>query len=144
VVDGPPVVDLAFLALAHEALELLLELGILAPPQRTVGRILESLDGEVDLPVFLDGDDLGLNSVVLPKVVPDLPDVVPIDLRDVYQADGAIVDLDERSVRGDALDGPFDDRPDLQVYDGRLLSSGPFRARPQGSNYPTLSTRASR
>jgi hypothetical protein len=46
-------------------------------------------------------------------VVADVTDVVAVDLRDVDQADRAVVDLHERSVRGDALDGPLDDRPDL-------------------------------
>ncbi len=47
------------------------------------------------------------------KVVLDVPDVVPIDLGDMDQAELAAFELEERPVRGDALDGPFDDRPDL-------------------------------
>jgi hypothetical protein len=43
----------------------------------------------------------------------DVPDVVAVDLRDVDQAELAIFELEERSVRGDALYGALYDRTDL-------------------------------
>jgi hypothetical protein len=113
VLDGAPEVDLALLALPHELAELLLELGVLLPPHGALRRVLEGLDRQVDLAVLLDGDHLCLDAVVLPEVLADVLDVVPIDLGDVDQADGPGVELNEGPVRGDALDGPFNDRPDL-------------------------------
>src|SRR5918999_6431488 len=61
VLDRALHVDQALLALTHEALQLLLELGVAAPaPVDAWLRILQGLDREVDLAVLLDRDDLGL------------------------------------------------------------------------------------
>jgi hypothetical protein len=115
--DGSPKVDLALLTLSHEPLQLLLEFGVGAPLQGAWCRVLESLDGEIDLPVFLDGHDLGLNFVVLTEVLADVPDVVAVDLGDVDQADSSVFKLEESSVRGDPLYGPFNDRTYLYLCD---------------------------
>jgi hypothetical protein len=85
-----PEVHQAFLALAHEALQLLLELGVLAPPEGLGRRVLQSLDGEVDLAVCLDGHHFGLDAIVLAEMLADVPNVVPVDLRDVNQSDLAV------------------------------------------------------
>ena len=107
-------VDLALLGLAHEPLQLLLELGVTARTAVDARRgVLEGLDGQVDLPVFLDGDDLGLDLIAEPEVLLDGADVVSVDLGDVYEPDLAVLELQERAVRRDALDGRIDDRPDL-------------------------------
>ena len=114
VLGGSPEVDQALLGLAHEALELLLELGV--RPAMAVDarlRILQSLDREVDLAVFLDGDDLGLHAVVHVEVVLDTTNVVPVDLGDVHEADLAVLERQEGSVGGDSLDGGLHDGSDF-------------------------------
>src|SRR5439155_1755352 len=116
VLDGALEVDLALLALAHEALQLLLELRVAVAPVHAPGRrVLEGLDRQVDLAVLLDRDDLGLDGVALAEMLPDVLDVVAVDLRDVDEAHSTAFELDERSVRGDALHGPLDDRADFQI-----------------------------
>jgi hypothetical protein len=117
VLDGSPEVDLAFLTLAHEPLQLLLELGIRTASQRAWCGVLKGFDREVDLPIFLDGHDLGLHLVVLAKVFSDIADIVPVDLGDVDEADPTVFELEEGSVRGDSLDGPLHDRTDFYVCD---------------------------
>ena len=47
------------------------------------------------------------------EVVLDRADVVAVDLRDVHQPDLAAFELDERSVRGGALDDALDDPADF-------------------------------
>src|SRR5580765_2848244 len=106
VLDRPLVVDLALLGLAHEPLQHLLEAGIASGAAVDTGcRVLERLDGQVDLPVLFDGDDLRLDPIVEMKVVLDVPDVVPVDLRDVDQTEPAVFQLEERTEGRDALDG---------------------------------------
>jgi len=118
VLYGALEVDLAFLGLTHEPLQLLLELRVSASLTLHPGsRVLESLDREVDLPVFLDGHDLGLDLVVLAEVFANVADIVPVDLGDVNQADLAVLELEERTIGRDALDGRLDDRPDLYICD---------------------------
>lgn len=78
---------------------------------------MKGLDREVDLPVFLDGNDLGLDPIVQMEMILHVANVVPVDLGDVDQADLAVLELEKRPVRGDALDDRFDDRPDLYVCD---------------------------
>jgi hypothetical protein len=106
-------VDLAFLALAHEALELLLELGVAAAATLHGRRILEGFDGQVDLPVLLDGPDLRLDLISLAKVLVNVLDVVAVDLGDVHEPDLAVLELQEGPVGCDALYGAFDDRTDF-------------------------------
>jgi hypothetical protein len=114
VLDGPLDVDQTLLALFHETLQLLLELGVSVPAVESARRrILKGLDRQVDLAVFLDGDDLGLDRVVHVEVVLDAPDVVSVDLGDMHEADLAAFEGDERSVRGDPLNGSLDDGADL-------------------------------
>jgi hypothetical protein len=50
-------------------------------------------------------------------VVLHIAHVVPVDLGDVDQPDLAVLELEECPVRGNALDGRLDDRPDLYVCD---------------------------
>jgi hypothetical protein len=50
-------------------------------------------------------------------VLLDVPYVVPVDLGDVNEPDLAVLELEERPVRGDAVDGPLYDRPDLCLCD---------------------------
>jgi hypothetical protein len=84
VLDGALEVDLAFLGLTHETLQLLLELRVSASLTLHPGSgVLESLDREVDLSVFLDGDDLGLDSIIQVEMVLHVANVVPVDLGDV-------------------------------------------------------------
>src|SRR5205823_3288886 len=128
VFDGALEVDLALLALAHEPLQLLLELGVaVAAVHATRRRILQGLDRQIDLAVLLDRDDLGLDGVALAEVLADVLDVVAVDLGDVDEAHSTAFELDERSVRGDALHGPLDDRADLQIRYRFLLTANGAR-----------------
>jgi hypothetical protein len=113
VLDGALEVDLALLALAHEVLEHGLEPRVASPAGPRWSRVLEGLDGEVDLSVLLDGDDLRLDDVALPEVLVDVLDVVPVDLGDVPEPDLAPFQGQEGSVGGDSRHGPFDDRANL-------------------------------
>src|SRR6185436_14182360 len=63
----------------------------------------------------LDGDDLGLDHVVLAEVLVDVLDVVPVDLGDMDQPHLATRQGQEGAVRGDAAHGPIDDRADLEI-----------------------------
>src|SRR6185436_19155400 len=63
----------------------------------------------------LDGDDLGLDHVVLAEVLVDVLDVVPVDLGDMDQPHLATRQGQEGGVRGDAAHGPIDDRADLEI-----------------------------
>jgi hypothetical protein len=129
VLDGALVVDQVLFARLHELLEHLLELRIRAPALTHGRGILQRLDREVDLAVFLDGLDLRLNDIALPKVVVDVLDVVPVDLGDVDEAEPTVLELEERSVRRDAFDGTVDDRPYFDLSDART----PFVAGPPAS-----------
>ena len=114
VLDRALELDLPLFGLPHEPLQLLLELGV--PARATVDArrwVLQGLDGQVDLAVFLDGDDLGLDLIAEPEMLLDGADVVSVDLGDVHEPDLAVFELQERAVRRDALDGRIDDRPDL-------------------------------
>jgi len=50
-------------------------------------------------------------------VLADVPDVVPVDLGDVDEPDAAVLELEERPIGRDALNGPFDDRAYLEIRD---------------------------
>jgi hypothetical protein len=125
VLDGALEVDLALLALAHELLQPGLEVRVGAPARTRRGRVLERLDRQVDLAVLLDGDDLRLDDVALSQVIVDVLDVVAIDLGDVDEPDLAALEGEEGPVRGDARDGPVDDRPDLELCQRLLLRVPP-------------------
>src|SRR5919108_35585 len=113
VLDRALVVDLPLLALAHELLQSRLEVRVAPPPDARRRRVLERLDREIDLAVFLDGDDLRLDDVALSEMVVHVLDIVAVDLGDVDEADLAAFQGQERPVRRDPRDGPVDDRPDL-------------------------------
>src|SRR3954462_6177455 len=108
VLGGAPEVDLALLALAHELLELLLELLVGAPARLARPRVLERLDRQVDLAVVLDRGDLDLDAVPFAQVLTDVFDVVPVDLRDVDHTHPSVLELQERAVVLDAHDGRGD------------------------------------
>jgi hypothetical protein len=74
---------------------------------------LQSLDREVDLAVFLDGDELGLDLVAHLEMVLHVSHGIPVDLGDVNQADLAILQLEECPIGRDPLHDPLHDRSDL-------------------------------
>jgi hypothetical protein len=114
VFDGALVVDQSLLGLAHEALQLLFELGVPARPSvDSLRGFLESLDRQVNLAVILDPNHFGLHPIVQPQVLLHRTNVVSVNLGDMDQSDLALFELDERSVGGDSLHGPVNDRADL-------------------------------
>src|SRR5512132_3865961 len=115
VLDGALEVHLALLALAHELLQAGLEVRVGTAALARGRGVLQRLDREVDLAVLLDGDDLRLDDVVLAKMLVDVLDVVPVDLGDVDEPHLAALQGQEGAVRGDAADGPVDDRADLEI-----------------------------
>ena len=122
VLDGSLVVDQTFLALAHELLEHRLELRVGAPAGPWRRRILQGLDREVDLSVLLDRDDLGLNDVALAKMLVDVRDVIPVDLRDMNEPEASVLQLQESAIWRYAFHGAVHHRSDLYL---RYLD--PFR-----------------
>src|SRR4029453_11107018 len=116
VFDGALEVHLALLALAHELLQAGLEVRVRAAALTRGRGILQRLDREVDLAVLLDGDHLRLDDVALAQVLVHVLDVVPVDLGDVDESHLPALQGQEGAVRGDAADGPVDDRADLKIF----------------------------
>jgi len=126
VLDGALEVHLALLALPHELLQPRLEVGVGAAAGAAGRGVLEGLDRQVDLAVLLDGDDLRLDDIGLPKVLVDVLDVVPVDLGDVDEPDLPPLEGQEGPVGGDTADGPLDDRADFELCQClRLLVRSP-------------------
>src|SRR5919206_4624626 len=97
VLDRALEVDLALLALPHELLQHRLEPGVRASARPRRRGILQRLDGEVDLAVLLDGDDLRLDDVALSEMLVDVLDVVAVDLGNVHESDLPALERQERS-----------------------------------------------
>jgi len=98
---------------------------------------LEGLDRQVDLAVLLDGDDLRLDDVRLPEVFVDVLDVVAVDLGDVDEPDLPALEGQEGPVRGDAADGPLDDRADFELCQCPSPPRLPAGASPGAASLPS-------
>ena len=91
-------------------------------------RVLERLDGQIDLAVVLDRHDLRLDAVPFAEMLPDVLHVVPVDLGDMDEPHPPVLELQERSVVLDPRHGARDGRTDLDLSDVVVpfRRSGPF------------------